>query len=86
MNKPKINYFVDIGMAITFLAVAATGILKYPGLAKTLGVELTRRINTVHDRSGLLLTAFVLAHLILHYDWIICMTKNMFKKQEKCEK
>ncbi len=84
MNKPKINFFVDLGMGVTFLVAAITGILKYPGLARTLGIQLTGTINRIHDRSGILLAAFVLTHLILHYDWIICMTKNFFKK-DKCD-
>ncbi len=32
MNKLKLNYFVNLGMAISFVIVAVTGILKLPAL------------------------------------------------------
>jgi len=34
----KTNYFVDLGMAIAFLFVLITGILKYPGLLPAFGI------------------------------------------------
>lgn len=75
MNKLKLNYFVDIGMAISFVIVAVTGILKLPVLGGK-----TEEYLFLHDWSGVVLTAFVLLHLILHWNWIVCMTKGMFKK------
>ncbi len=75
MNRPKLNYFVDIGMAIAFAIVAVTGILKLPALGGK-----TRDYMLLHDWAGVVLAAFVLLHLILHWNWIICMTKGFFNK------
>ena len=76
MNKLKLNYFVDIGMAIAFVIVAVTGILKLPALGGG-----TRDFMLLHDWSGVVLAVFVLLHLILHWNWIVCMTKScIFKK------
>ncbi|MBW2992268.1 DUF4405 domain-containing protein [Candidatus Woesearchaeota archaeon] len=82
MNKA--NYFVDLGMGIAFVLVACTGIIKFPGLLRSLGVDTLnmpwRQISLIHDWSGIVLAAFVLAHLIIHRKWIISMTKGFFKK------
>jgi len=75
MNRPKLNYFVDIGMAISFVIVAVTGILKLPALGGR-----TRDYMLLHDWAGVVLAVFVLLHLILHWNWIICMTKSFFQK------
>ena len=76
MNKLKLNYFVDIGMAIAFVIVTVTGILKLPALGGQ-----TEAYMFLHDWSGVVLAAFVLLHLILHWNWIVCMTKScIFKK------
>ena len=75
MNRPKLNYIVDIGMAISFVIVAVTGILKLPALGGR-----TRDYMLLHDWAGVVLAVFVLLHLILHWNWIICMTKGIFKK------
>ena len=75
MNRPKLNYFVDIGMAISFVIVAVTGILKLPALGGR-----TRDYMLLHDWAGVVLAVFVLLHLILHWNWIICMTKGFFNK------
>jgi len=75
MNRPKLNYIVDIGMAISFVIVAVTGILKLPALGGR-----TRDYMLLHDWAGVVLAVFVLLHLILHWNWIYCMTKGIFKK------
>ena len=40
--------------------------------------------SQIHDWFGILLIILVIVHLILHRDWIVCMTKSMFKS-DKCE-
>jgi hypothetical protein len=76
MNKAKINYLVDLGMAIAFVLVAVTGILKFPAFGGKV-----RDYMLLHDWAGIALAAFVLLHLILHRQWIISMTKNFFKRK-----
>jgi cytochrome b subunit of formate dehydrogenase len=40
--------------------------------------------SEAHDFFGILLIILVLVHFILHWDWIVCMTKNIFKSNN-CE-
>ncbi|MBW3005091.1 DUF4405 domain-containing protein [Candidatus Woesearchaeota archaeon] len=76
MNKALLNYFVDLGMAISFGIVAVTGILKHPALGGR-----ARDYMALHDWAGIALAAFVLLHLILHWNWIKCMTKSCILKR-----
>ncbi len=93
MNKPKLNYLIDMGMVISFLAVFVTGLMKLPLLYRHLKIIRalpSSNLTFIHDWSGIILGIFVLAHIILHFDWIVCMTKNIFRKKadkgESCEK
>jgi len=46
---------------------------------------LMKTLSTIHDWSGIVMVLLVLVHLILHWDWIVCETKNIFSKKEVCE-
>jgi len=87
MNKAKLNYWIDIGLAISFFVCFITGLIKWPGLIKIIGVSIYKvlhvgNISMLHDRSGLIMGLFVLIHLALHWKWIVSMTKNMvFRKK-----
>jgi hypothetical protein len=35
---------------------------------------------TMHNRSALLLAAIVIVHIILHWGWIVRLTKSYFKR------
>jgi hypothetical protein len=35
----------------------------------------------LHDWGGIVMLAGVFLHLILHWKWIVCMTRNVFKKR-----
>jgi hypothetical protein len=91
MDRSFLNYIVDIGMGISFLVVAVTGIMKFPGLLPKFGIRYSTlpmpALSTVHDWAGIILALLVLAHIILHGKWIVCFTKNLFKKGEcKCKR
>ena len=87
MNKLKIDYWIDVGLAITFLSAFITGLLKWPSLIRFFG--LTHRnlpwaeITFVHDWSGLIMGLLVFIHLLFHWKWIVCVTKNILKKGDK---
>ncbi|AKB30621.1 hypothetical protein MSSIT_3902 [Methanosarcina siciliae T4/M] len=38
----------------------------------------------IHSKAGILMTILVIIHFILHWKWIVCTTKNFFRK-EQCE-
>jgi len=92
MNKSKINYVVDFLAFVSFFIVSLTGIIikffipggvrqgrfqEFLGIQKGIWVE-------IHDWVGFLLIILVVIHIILHWDWIVCMTKNIFQ-EDKCE-
>ncbi|KYC44658.1 MAG: hypothetical protein APG10_01535 [Candidatus Methanofastidiosum methylothiophilum] len=83
MNKSDLNYFIDIGMGLTFFISLLTGILKFKEsllLFARIGIYLpTFWLNYIHDRAGILLGFFVLIHLILHFKWIKVMTIKYIK-------
>ena len=83
MNKIKLNYWIDIGLAISFLICLITGLIKWPGLIKLIGTSAykilyVKNISLLHDWSGLIMGILVLTHLILHWKWIIAVTKSTF--------
>lgn len=85
MNRTKLNYFIDIGLAISFFTSFYTGLVKWPGLINIIGVSAYKtlsfsNISKVHDMSGLIMGLLVMVHLALHWKWIVIVTKNMFTK------
>jgi predicted ferric reductase len=92
MNKSKINFIVDLLAFVSFLVTALTGLaLKFfmPGgvrqgrLQEFLGIQ--KEVWTeIHDWAGILLIILVVVHFVLHWEWVVCMIKNMFKA-DKCE-
>ena len=91
MNKPKINYFVDFLAFVSFFVTSVSGIAK---IFMPSGVRQGRlqefwgiskgTWSEVHDFFGILLVILVLVHIILHWNWVACMTRNIFGA-DKCE-
>ena len=90
-NKARINYYVDILIGISFIIVAVSGvILFFAGSGGYQGGRNPRYAQEVmgvsrllwkdlHDWSGIAMMGGVLLHLVLHWKWIVCMTRNIFK-------
>ena len=90
MNKAKINYVVDAGLVISLIISFVTGILKWLGLRQffkpAYKIMSSHSLKVIHTWSGLILGLLVLIHIILHWKWITCMTKSVFKrKEDKCK-
>lgn len=93
MNKTTLNYIIDVLLGISFLLVFTTGILKWKGWTEIFEGIIGTKLNIlaiifVHDWSGLAMGILVLIHLILHWNWIKCMTLNFLRrnnKQNKCD-
>ncbi|MDP1728634.1 MAG: DUF4405 domain-containing protein [archaeon] len=89
MEKVRLKYWVDVGMGISFLAVFITGIIKFRKILTLLGIEINYQsgllyiLSKVHDWSGVFMGLFVVIHLILNFDWIVCETKSFFCKEPK---
>jgi hypothetical protein len=90
MAKIKLNYFVDVGMGLTFVLAAITGIIKWPRLLPWLGISYLKlpmnAITFIHDWSGIIMALLVLIHTILHWKWLVAVTKNLFRKKDNSKK
>ncbi len=77
-NKKYFGYLVDIGMLISFLIILITGVMKFPAfsISRELLYNYSVLFLTLHDWSGIALSVLALTHVILHWKWIIEMTKR----------
>ena len=98
-NRAKINYVVDIIIGLGFIAAAISGIVLL--LAGTSGgyqggrnpqyaadiLGFSRQIwKSLHNWSSIGMIAAVLGHLILHWNWMVCMTRNLFGRHKQVKK
>jgi predicted ferric reductase len=89
MSKNKLNFLVDFLALLSFLVTAKTGLIiffflpdgvrqgryqEFFGIAKS-------TYSAIHDWAGIILIILVVIHLILHWQWIVCSIKNLFKKE-----
>ena len=90
MVKAKTNYIIDVLMTIASIIVGGTGLILFFFLPS--GVKQGRYqeflgipkhiIADIHDWSGIIIIVLVLIHIILHWKWIVRMTKNMFSRKK----
>lgn len=88
MAKNKLNFLVDFLAFIAFLVVAKTGLIIFLFLPS--GVKQGRyqeyfgitksTYSIIHDWAGIILLILVVVHLVLHWKWIVCNVKSLFKK------
>jgi hypothetical protein len=78
MERRDFLYYIDLGMVITFLLCAITGLLKWPGLLGALGwgYHLLGPLTLVHDWSGLVFCVLALVHVGMHWRWLAAMTRK----------
>ena len=92
MNKQKINYIIDFLALVSFAIVTLSGLaikffmpsgIRQGRLQEFMGIQ--KGIwSEIHDWFGIAFVILVVIHFIFHWDWIVCMTKNIFKS-DKCE-
>lgn len=89
MEKVKLNYLVDLLMGIFFLVVAVSGVILFfflpsgvrrGGYQEFLGIE-RHTLVSLHNWCGLILIILIAVHFVLHWRWILEMTKKYFKRQ-----
>lgn len=91
MKKATLNYIVDCGIALAFLLSAVSGLvflvpLTWLNLSPEvtpafLGVSL-RVWNDLHTYASLAMIGGVILHLILHWTWIMTMTRRTFGRKQ----
>ncbi len=92
-NKAKINYIVDLIIGVGFILVAFSGILfLFAGTGGYQGGRNPRYMTEMlfisrtvwkdlHIWSGIIMTVGVALHFILHWNWLVCMTRNLFTRK-----
>lgn len=87
MANAKINYAIDILLIILFLVVAISGIILFLFLPRGAGRQGTNNffgierhvLADLHNWMGLIFTAVMLVHIVLHLRWLFEMSKCYLK-------
>jgi hypothetical protein len=78
MKKITLNYLVDLALFVQFALVGYSGIVMYFNHRATGPI-----LRLIHDKVGLLMVVFFIIHIVLHWRWIVCTTKNFFRREGK---
>lgn len=85
MDKNILKYFIDIGLLISFIATAFTGLIKVPGFLPYWGISRSSlplsEINIIHDYGGIVLLLLIILHFALNWNWMSANTTKIFKKR-----
>jgi len=87
-KKATINYIVDLIIALAFILSALSGIILFffpsgyqggrnPYYAQSILFLTTHAWKELHNWSSLAMIAGVGIHLVLHWNWMVCMTKRL---------
>ena len=91
MKKSKLNPVIDFLIFIFFTITAVAGFFLHifmshrartGGVPEFLGLHKGVWLH-IHVAAGILLTILVIVHLILHWNWVVCMFRNAFSS-DKC--
>jgi len=102
MNKTRLNYLLDAVIGVAFALSAATGVAfllmgsggyqggRNPNFATALLVLSREAWSDLHTWASLVMVAGVAVHLVLHWKWIVCVTRQMAPRlpgqsEEICE-
>lgn len=80
MKKTTLNYLVDMPLLAQSVIVSVTGVVLMYGSHGTsfLGFD-SRELLHMHEQIGILMVAFSVIHVVLHWKWMACTTKNFLK-------
>ena len=84
------NLLVDAIALISFLAVAKTGLIIFfflSGRVKQGRYQeffgITKGVySSIHEWAGIVMIVLAVIHVLLHWQWIVCNIKNLFKKDQ----
>jgi len=91
-NRARVNLFVDVILAVAFLVEVVTGFVLWAVLpsggyqggrnvayAQTFIISRSGWLS-LHDWFALIMGIVVLVHLVLHWRWIYCMFRNLWRE------
>jgi hypothetical protein len=87
-KNAKLNYWIDAAIALFFVFSALSGLVLFffpsgyqggrnPYYGQTVLLLTTHNWDTIHTWSSIAMIAGVGAHLVLHWNWMICMTRRL---------
>lgn len=94
-KKATVNYIVDLIIAAGFmLAIVSGAVLLFAGPGGFQGgrnphamqevLSLSRWTwKAIHDWGAIALAGGVLLHLVLHWKWVVCMTRNLLHGRQR---
>jgi|GEM_PF-2295934 len=77
------NYWVDILSFKAFIISAISGFILYFMDPRTIILFARHIWNSIHLWSSIIFIILMLIHFVQHFNWITCMTKNMFACKNK---
>ncbi len=91
-NKARVNFMVDLMIALALLVEVVSGFVLWLVLPQG-GYQGGRNVAsaqsfilsrsdwlTLHDWFAVVMVLGVLLHLALHWQWIVCMVRNMWRE------
>ena len=102
MSKARLNYMLDAVIGVAFLISSVTGLAfllmgsggyqggRNPHFATSLLGISRETWSDLHTWASLVMVAGVVVHLVLHWKWIVCVTRQVLpprarRPQEACE-
>jgi hypothetical protein len=88
VKKTKLNYWVDILIGAALIVSSISGLVFLPPTVSSAFLGISYRTwDRVHTLSSLMMIAGAGLHLLLHWKWLVTMTKRMLvPSREKREK
>ncbi len=78
MKRMKLKYLVDLAFFVQFVLVGGSGLIMY--FNHHAGGPLLRFI---HDKVGILMLVFFVAHIALNWRWIVFTTRKFCRRGKK---
>ncbi|WP_082092970.1 DUF4405 domain-containing protein [Methanosarcina siciliae] len=78
MSRTKINYVVDLALLGQFVLVGYSGLLLFID-----GHGTSHFWKFIHEKVGILMLVFFIAHFVLHWGWLVLNTKKCFRRNKE---
>ena len=89
MRKATLNYIIDIIIGLGFLVSVITGVILlfntsggYQG-GRNPQYYIHATWIDIHTWSSIIMSVGVAVHLILHWNWMVCMTRKLLSQKKR---
>ena len=95
-NKAKLNYAIDVVIGMAFILSALSGLVLFfvpsgyqGGRNLYYGSSVlflsTHTWDTLHTWGSMAMISGVGAHLVMHWHWIVCVTRKMLRGKKRTQ-